>query len=344
MIERQFIAQKTKEYYIRKYVEQTLGNVGISSIKLKKIPLGEKLVIYTSRPSLIVGSKGANIRALTRVLKKEFNLENPQIEIEEVQNPFLDANIVAEKIVSSLERFGSARFKGIGHKMLENILSAGALGVEIIISGKIPGARAKSWRFYMGYLKKCGDIAVSGVRKAKKSALLKSGIIGVKVAIMPADLKLPDHITLLDEPQQVVEAIEEEKPKKKPVRKRKKKESAEVKESKGAEIKEDRSAEVKEGEGVKGDNKEGKKPRRKKEKAGKKAEELLPELAESESVEPEKEDAKKDAEAVSGQTAAAEGKIEKAVEETAAEETSAEAVKKDAVESREENKGDKNEH
>ena len=100
---------------------------------------------------------------------------------------------------------------------MENVLNAGALGVEIIISGKIPGARAKNWRFYLGYLKKCGDIAVVGVRKAKKSALLKSGIIGVKVAIMPADLVLPDKIELLSEPQQIVEEVpaEKEKPKKK---------------------------------------------------------------------------------------------------------------------------------
>lgn len=220
MIERKFIAQKTKEYYIQKYVEKTLGSVGISSIKLKKIPLGEKLVINTSRPSLIVGSKGSNIRALTKVLKSKFELENPQIEIEEIRNPFLDANVVAERIVSSLERFGSARFKGIGHKMLESVIAAGALGVEIFISGKIPGARAKSWRFYMGYLKKCGDIAITGVRTAKKSALLKSGIIGVKVSIMPADVLLPDRIILLTEPTQLIEETAESETKKKSVKKK----------------------------------------------------------------------------------------------------------------------------
>ena len=76
MIERQIVAQKTKEYYIQKYVESKLSNVGISQIKLKKIPMGEKIIIYTSRPSLIVGSKGGNIKDLTRVLKKEFHLEN----------------------------------------------------------------------------------------------------------------------------------------------------------------------------------------------------------------------------------------------------------------------------
>ncbi len=234
MIERTFVAQRTREYYIRKYVEKILGNVGISTISLKKIPLGEKIVIHTSRPSLIVGSKGANIRSLTKILKEKFNLENPQIEISEVPNPFLNANIVAERIVSSLERFGSARFKGIGHKMMENVMNAGALGIEIIISGKIPGARAKSWRFYTGYLKKCGDVALS-VRVAKKSALLKSGIIGVKVAIMPPDIVLPDKIKLLEEPEQVVAPVEKEVEKAKAPAKRKRaapKKAAKPKETK----------------------------------------------------------------------------------------------------------------
>lgn len=210
MIEREFVLQKTKEYYIKRYIEEKLNRVGISQIRLKKIPLGEKIIIDTSRPSLVVGSKGANIKDLTKVLKKKFNLENPQVEINEIKNIFLDANVVAEQIASSLERFGSARFKGVGHKMMENVMKSGAMGVEIIISGKIPGARAKSWRFYQGYLKKCGDVAISEVRKAQKVALLKSGIIGIKVAIMPPDLVLPDKITVREEPVQVIEKVEEE--------------------------------------------------------------------------------------------------------------------------------------
>lgn len=204
MMERDFIAQKSKEFQIKKYLEQKLSNVGLSQIRLKKIPLGEKILIHTSRPSLIVGSKGSNIKDLTRYLKKEFKLENPQIEIVEIKDVFLDANVVAERIASSLERFGSARFKGVGHKTIENCMRAGALGVEIIISGKIPGARAKSWRFYQGYLKKCGDISFSGVRRSKKTACLKSGVIGIKVSIMPPDIRLPDKIEILSQPSEVV--------------------------------------------------------------------------------------------------------------------------------------------
>ncbi|MBR9682963.1 30S ribosomal protein S3 [Candidatus Woesearchaeota archaeon] len=213
MMERGFIAQKNKELQIKKYLETKLSNVGLSEITLKKIPLGEKIIIKTSRPSLVVGSKGANIKDLTRYLKKEFNLENPQVEIIEIKNIFLDANVVAEKIANSLERFGSARFKGVGHKTMENVIDAGALGVEIIISGKIPGSRAKSWRFYQGYLKKCGDISLTGVNKAKKVAALKSGIVGIKVSIMPPDIKLPDKITILKEPLEVIEEVKEEKKK-----------------------------------------------------------------------------------------------------------------------------------
>jgi len=212
MIEREFIAQKTKEYAIKQYVKNKLSKVGgISAIRLKKIPLGEKIIINSSKPSLIVGSKGSNIKELTKELKQQFHLENPQIEINEVRELYLDASLVAEKITSALERFGSQRFKSVGHKIMENVIRSGAMGVEILISGKIPSARAKTWRFYQGYLKKCGDISVSGVRKAQASALLKSGIVGIKVSIMPPDLKLPDRIEILTEPQTVVEEVTEEK-------------------------------------------------------------------------------------------------------------------------------------
>src|SRR3989338_2943922 len=208
MIEREFVAQKAKEYYIRKYIEEKLPRSSISQIRLKKIPLGEKIIISTNRPSMIVGSKGANIRDLTKNLKKKFGLENPQIEIEEVKDAFLDAQIVAERIASSLEKFGSNRFKSVGHKIMENVINSGALGVELVISGKIPGARAKSWRFYQGYLKKCGDLSIEKVRRAQARALLKTGIIGIKVAIMPPGLDMPDSVKIRD--QSAVDAMAEE--------------------------------------------------------------------------------------------------------------------------------------
>lgn len=208
MIERQLIAQKLKEYMVQEFITNTVKRIGHSHTNIQRTPLGEKITIHASSPGLVVGRKGQNIRLLTTQLKKNFKFDNPQIETIEVTEKFLDASIVAETIASSLERFGSQRFKAIGHRTMREILDSGALGVEIIMSGKIPGARAKNWRFYQGYLKKCGEFARSGVKTAHSTAQLKSGSIGIKVKIMPADMKLPDHVEIFDEP--VVEVEEQD--------------------------------------------------------------------------------------------------------------------------------------
>lgn len=200
---KKIVAQKIKEFQIQEFIKDNLKQVGLSSSKLQMTPLGEKVIVNAARPGLIVGRKGQSIKKLTNQLKKKFNLENPQIEINELENPNLDANIIAERIATSLERFGSARFKGIGHKVLEDVMNAGALGIELVVSGKVPSARAKRWRFYQGYLKKSGEVAISGVKTAYAAAQLKSGTIGIQVRIMPP-IELPDKVKMRTE-----EAIQE---------------------------------------------------------------------------------------------------------------------------------------
>ena len=235
MIERQFINQKMKEFLIQNYLKEQLGRTGYSHTEIKRTPLGEKVVVYTTRPGLVVGKKGDNIKLLTMVLKKRFKLDNPQIEIAEVTNPDLDAFYVTDRIVSTLEKFGSKRFKSVGYKTLQNILNAGALGAEIKISGKLPSKRAKSWRFSAGYLKKSGDISENFVKKCIGAAKLKAGTIGVQVSIMTPDIVLPDRI-YIKEPQQIkIEEIkvEEIKVETKP------EEVTEVKEEKIEEVKTD---------------------------------------------------------------------------------------------------------
>ncbi len=194
MIERKIVREKIKEHEIEEYIRQNLKNVGHSFTRVQKTPLGEKIIIHAARPGLVVGKKGENIKKLTGTLKKKFGLENPEIEIAEVEHPMLDARIVAEKIVNSIERFGIQKFKAIAHKSMQEVKGAGALGIEIRMSGKIPSSRAKSWRFCEGYLKKCGNEAMIGVSKAYGSAQLKSGTVGIQVRIMPPDLKLPDDV------------------------------------------------------------------------------------------------------------------------------------------------------
>ncbi len=214
MIERNLVKQKKKEFQVHKFISDNLNRVGHSHTKVQRTPLGEKIIIFTSRPGLVVGSKGSNIKRLTGLLKTKFGLENPQIEIAEVENVNLDANIVAERITNSLEKYGTGKFKGVGHKVMGDVMNSGALGIEIIMSGKIPGARARSWRFYTGYLKKCGELAVNDVLIAYKTAQLKTGSIGIKVSIMPPWIKekLPDNIQFIDEiKEEVTEQPKEEK-------------------------------------------------------------------------------------------------------------------------------------
>ena len=234
MIERQIVASNVKELEIQEYITNALKNLGQSHIKLQRTPLGEKIIIHASRPGLIVGRKGQNIKKLTEDLKANFKLENPQIEINEVENPNLDAQIVAERIASSLEKFGTQRFKGIGHRVMSDVMGSGALGIEILISGKIPSSRSKRWRFYQGYLKKCGDIAIIGVRKAYAAAQIKTGTVGIQVRIMPPDVKLPDYVKIEEEPSEIIEEMKEEIEKKEKPKKAEKAEKADKKEKKKA--------------------------------------------------------------------------------------------------------------
>ncbi|MCD6589814.1 30S ribosomal protein S3 [Candidatus Woesearchaeota archaeon] len=209
MIENKFIREAIRAYEVKEYIHQRLKKVGLSDVKLQKTPLGERILIKTSRPGLVVGRGGSNIQALTKELKEKFQLENPQIEIEEVTDYYLDPAIVAEMIANSLERYGTKGFKGIAHKALQDVMKAGARGVEITISGLVPSQKAKTWRFRAGYMKKSGDIAMHGVRKAHRVAQLKRCVIGVGVRILPPDVRLPDDIFIKE--QQIVEEKEEPK-------------------------------------------------------------------------------------------------------------------------------------
>ncbi len=200
MIEKQIVAQKLKEKQIEDFVFSFLGRMSCSHIKMQRTPLGEKVTVYTSKPGLIVGKKGANIKSLTGFLKTKFNLENPQIEVEEIINPSLDAASVAKNLMSGLQRFGPKRFKAMAYKALDDSMKAGAAGIEVVISGRgVPGERAKSWRFSTGYLKKSGDISYSHMDIAIEGCNLQSGTVGIKVKILRPDVKLPDDITFKEE-------------------------------------------------------------------------------------------------------------------------------------------------
>ena len=195
MEEYKFVQLKKDEYGVKEFIKKELGKGKMSGIKIESTPVGEKITIVTNKPGFVIGRKGEKITDLTKILKKKFNLENPHIEIQEITNPEFDAQYIADEIASSLERFGSQRFKVIAYKMLERIVKAGALGVEFRLSGKLPSERAKSWRFAYGYLKKAGDTAKI-VNRAESRADTIAGTIGIKVSILAPDAKIHDQINV----------------------------------------------------------------------------------------------------------------------------------------------------
>lgn len=207
MIEREFIRDKIKQMNMRDKVNNTVSkSAGIGSIDIEKTPMGEKIVIHTVRPGMVIGQGGTTIKNLTKDLKKTFKLENPQIETNEIRQPSLDARVVAKKIAAEMERFGPSRFKSMGYRELQGILTSGALGAEIIIKGKIPGKRSKTWRFYGGYMKKRGNIFDEYLDRGAEVAVLRSGASGINVAIMHANTPLPDRIIIKD-PTIILEEI-----------------------------------------------------------------------------------------------------------------------------------------
>ena len=195
MEERKTVEFKKAEFSLKEYIKSSLGKGKISRVRIEYTPIGEKIIIATNKPGLVIGRGGEKIAELTKVLKTRFKLENPHIELEEIYTPQLDSQIMADEIALGLERFGPLKFKVIAYKALQNIMNAGALGVEIRLSGKLPSSRAKTWRFAQGYLKKTGDSA-KVVDKAQSRAETKPGTVGIKVSILPPDAVLKDKITL----------------------------------------------------------------------------------------------------------------------------------------------------
>ncbi|WP_456422003.1 30S ribosomal protein S3 [Thermococcus sp.] len=195
-IERYFIKEGVKEMLIDEYLEKELRRAGYGGLDIKKTPLGTKVIIFAASPGYVIGRGGRRIRELTRILERQFGLENPQIEVEEIKNPYLNAKVQAVRLAQALER--GIHFRRAAYSAIRAIMRNGARGVEIRLSGKLTGERAKSVRFYQGYLAKVGNPAETLVSKGYAQALLKLGVIGVKVAIMPPDARLPDEIEVKD--------------------------------------------------------------------------------------------------------------------------------------------------
>jgi small subunit ribosomal protein S3 len=198
MEEKKFVNVRKEEHSIKQFVKKTFGKGKISSVRIEYTPVGEKIIVSTHKPGLVIGKRGEKIAELTEILKKRFKMENPHIDIDEIKNSDFDAQLIADEIALLLERFGSLRYKSICYKILTRIKDSGALGAEIRVSGKLPSDRARSWRFAFGYLKKTGN-ASNIVDRAEAVAETMQGVVGVKVYVLAPDSKIHDQIDIDEE-------------------------------------------------------------------------------------------------------------------------------------------------
>ncbi len=193
MDERIFIKENLKRLLIKEYVMNEAKIAGFGGLEIQRTPFGTRILLEVERPGLVIGRKGSKIKTLTDVLQSKFNVENPIIEVKECQNPYLNAQIMAEKLANALER--GWHFRRAGHSTLRRIVENGAKGAQIIISGKLTGDRSRTEKFMEGTIKYCGKPAEL-VDVGYATAKTKPGIIGVTIKIMHPEAKLPDEIVI----------------------------------------------------------------------------------------------------------------------------------------------------
>ncbi|MGC8909458.1 MAG: 30S ribosomal protein S3 [Fervidicoccaceae archaeon] len=181
-VKRYFIEKSMSLVKVDEYLAKQFYRAGYSGVDIYRTPLGTRVVIKVERPALIIGRRGQTIKNLSTIFENYFGLENPQITVMPVDNPDLDARTVAFRLAVSLER--GFHFRKLAFAALKRIMAAGAIGAEIIISGKITSERARYEKFRAGKIYKTGEQATYIVDKAVAHALLKPGIYGVKVIIV----------------------------------------------------------------------------------------------------------------------------------------------------------------
>ncbi|WP_323675641.1 30S ribosomal protein S3 [Halorubellus sp. PRR65] len=188
--EHQFIQDGMQRSQIDEFFAEELGRAGYGGMEMAPTPMGMQIVLKAEKPGMVIGKGGKNIRKVTTQLEERFNLEDPQIDVQEVDEPDLNARIVADRLANALER--GWYFRKAGHTTLERIMDAGALGAEIVLSGKVTGARSRVEKFNDGYIKHNGEPAEEVVDHGQGVAVMKLGTIGVDVKIIPPGAELPD--------------------------------------------------------------------------------------------------------------------------------------------------------
>jgi small subunit ribosomal protein S3 len=164
---------------IKSYVEKKLKNASIAKINIERAAKKLRISIYSSRPGIIIGKKGADIEDLKNKLTKLSNLE-VFLDIKEIRKPEVEAKLVAENIATQLEKRVS--FRRAMKKSVQSSMRLGAKGVKVLCSGRLGGAEiARNEKYNEGSVPL--HTLRSDIDYATAEAETTYGIVGIKVWI-----------------------------------------------------------------------------------------------------------------------------------------------------------------
>ncbi|KKR86179.1 MAG: 30S ribosomal protein S3 [Candidatus Woesebacteria bacterium GW2011_GWB1_41_10] len=167
---------------IRKALMAKLKLAGVTSVEIERLPKSMVVAIWVSRPGVVIGRGGSGIEEVKKDILKIIGVSNSKIDIkiQEVKNPELSAHLVAERIVSELER--RIPHRRVVQKTMERVMASGALGIKVAVGGRIGGAEiSRVEKFHVGSVP--SQTLREEIDYSQVPALLKRGYVGVKVWI-----------------------------------------------------------------------------------------------------------------------------------------------------------------
>jgi small subunit ribosomal protein S3 len=181
-----------EDYKLRKFIKEKLYHAGVSRIEIERSSKRVRLRIYTSRPGIVIGKKGAEIALLKKSIEKITDRE-VLIDIQEVRKPEIDAQLVAENVALQIER--RVAFRRAMKRGVSSAMRFGALGVKIICSGRLGGAEMARTEWYRE-----GRVPLHTLRADIDYGFIAArttyGVIGVKVFIFKGEVLKKDEVEL----------------------------------------------------------------------------------------------------------------------------------------------------
>merc|ERR1712144_88702 len=212
---RKFVADGVINAELNELLIRELAEDGYSGVEIRQTPARHEIIIRATRTQNVLGEKGRRIRELTAVVQKRFNFPPGSVELyaEKVLNRGLCAVAQAESLRYKL--LGGLAVRRACYGVLRFVMESGALGCEVIVSGKLRAQRAKSMKFSDGYMIKAGFPCREFIDSAVRHVLLRQGVLGIKVNIMlPCDptgkmgpkKPMPDKVDVYEPKEDIVVA------------------------------------------------------------------------------------------------------------------------------------------